>query len=254
MIPMSILSHRFPRSFPLLLTALLLAGCGTLTKLSEVGQPPRMTPTSNPTLDPTWRPVTMPMPSAQPAPTEPASLWRSGSRAFFKDQRAARVGDILTILVNLNDSGVLKNASSASRNGAESMGVTNLFGLENAIPVMLSGVDPSALVNTNSTGSSGGTGQIQRSESVTLRLAGVVTQVLPNGNLVVVARQQVRVNSELLSLTVSGVVRPADISSENTISDDRIAEERISYGGRGQLTNVQTPRWGQQLLNILLPF
>lgn len=237
-----------------LLLALLLGGCGVLTRLSEVGQPPSMTPTSNPTLDPTWRPVTMPMPAAQPAPTEAASLWRAGSRAFFKDQRAARVGDILTILVKLSDSGTLKNASSASRNGAESMGVPNLFGLENAIPIMLHGVNPADLVNANSNGSSGGTGQIQRSEAVTLSLAGVVTQVLPNGNLVVVARQEVRVNSELLDLSVSGVVRPEDISSENTINDDRIAEERISYGGRGQLTHVQTPRWGQQLMDILLPF
>ncbi len=242
------------RGLLLVLPALLLSGCGTLTRLSEVGQPPPMTPTANPTLDPTWRPVTMPMPNPQPAPTEPASLWRSGSRAFFKDTRAARVGDILTILVTINDNGTLKNASTANSNGSESMGIPNLFGLENAIPTMLSGVSSSALVNTNSTGASGGTGQIQRSEAMTLSLAGVVTQVLPNDNLVVVARQEVRVNSELMVLTVSGVVRPEDISSENTVADDRVAEERISYGGQGQLTDVQTPRWGQQLLNILLPF
>jgi flagellar L-ring protein FlgH len=242
------------RSLLLALPALLLAGCGTLTKLSEVGQPPPMTPTANPTTDPAWRPVTMPMPNPQPAPTEPASLLRSGSRAFFADQRAQRVGDILTILVTINDSGTLKDATTASSNGAESMGITNLFGLENAIPTMLSGVNPANLVNTNSTGASGGTGQIQRSEAVTLNLAGVVTQVLPNGNLVVVAHDEVRVNSELMVLTLSGVVRPEDITSENTINDDQIAEERISYGGQGQLTTVQTPRWGQQLLDILLPF
>lgn len=233
---------------------LMLQGCGVLSKLSQVGQPPPMTPTSNPTLAPNWRPVTMPMPTPEPAPTEPASLWRSGSRAFFKDQRAARVGDILTILVNMNDNGTVKDATTISNNGAESMGIANLFGLENAIPHMLTGVNPADLVNTNSTGSSGGNGQIKRSEAVTLSLAGVVTQVLPNGNLVVVARQQVRVNDELMTLSLSGVVRPEDISSENTIPDDRIAEERISYGGRGQLTNAQSPRWGQQLLNILLPF
>ncbi|HUA76293.1 MAG TPA: flagellar basal body L-ring protein FlgH [Acetobacteraceae bacterium] len=242
------------RDLMLVLPAFLLAGCGQLTRLSEVGQPPAMTPTANPTLDPAWRPVTMPMPNPQPAPTEPASLWRSGSRAFFKDTRASRVGDILTIIVTMNDSGTLKNATTASSNGSESMGIPNLFGLENAIPTMLSGVSSSALVNTNSTGASGGTGQIQRSEAVTLNLAGVVTQVLPNGNLVIVAHDEVRVNSELLVLTLSGVVRPEDITSENTINDDQIAEERVSYGGRGQLTDVQTPRWGQQLLNILLPF
>lgn len=242
------------RALALALPALLLAGCGTLSRISEIGEPPPMTPTANPTLTPAWRPVSMPMPTPEAAPTAPASLWRSGSRGFFADERAAHVGDILTILVTMNDSGTLKNATTASSNGSESMGVPNLFGLENAIPHMLNGVSSSNLVNTNSTGASGGTGQIQRSEAVTLNLAGVVTQVLPNGNLVVVARQEVRVNSELVALTVSGVVRPADISSNNTINDDQIAEERISYGGQGQLTDVQTPRWGQQLLDILLPF
>lgn len=242
------------RSLLLALPALLLAGCGTLTKLSEVGEPPPMTPTANPTASPTWRPVTMPMPNPQPAPSAPASLWRSGSRGFFADQRAHRVGDILTILVTINDSGTLKDATTANRNGSDSMGITNLFGLENAIPTMLSGVNPSNLVNTNSTGASGGTGEIQRSEAVTLNLAGVVTQVLPNGNLVVVADDEVRVNSELMVVKLSGVVRPEDITNENTVEDDQIAEERISYGGQGQLTTVQTPRWGQQLLNLLLPF
>ncbi|MDA8049607.1 MAG: flagellar basal body L-ring protein FlgH [Rhodospirillales bacterium] len=245
------------RPFLLLLVALLpgpLSACGALTQLSEIGRPPPMTPTQNPTLSPTWRPVTMPMPSPVPAPTEPASLWRSGSRGFFADQRATRVGDIVTVLVNMSDSGTLKNATSASRNGSNAMGITNLFGFENVLSRIGKNVGPASLVNTNGSGSSGGTGQIQRSEAVTLSLAGTVTQVLPNGNLVIAANQQVRVNSELVSLHLTGVIRPEDISSTNTINDDQIAEERISYGGTGQLTQVQTPSWGQQLLNILLPF
>ena len=89
---------------------------------------------------------------------------------------------------------------------------------------------------------------------MTLRLAGIVTQVLPNGNLVVTARQEVRVNSELRVLQVAGIVRPQDIASDNTVTHDRLADARISYGGEGQLTDLQTPRYGQQLMDILLPF
>ncbi len=228
----------------------LLPGCGSLQRLSEVGRPPTMTPSSDPTGDPSYRPISMPMPRPQTEPAEANSLWRQGSRAFFKDQRAANVGDIVTVLVNITDAATLKNVSSAQRAGAETVGVPNFFGLENKVR----GANVSSLVSTNTTGSATGTGSVQRNETVTLRLAGVVTQVLPNGNLAVAARQEVRVNSELRELRVSGVIRPQDIASDNTVLHDRMAEARISYGGRGQLTDVQTPRYGQQLLDILLPF
>lgn len=239
----------------LLLAATTLGGCGALQRLSEIGRPPGMTPTSDPTASPNWRPVTMPMPAKETLTAEADALWRPGSRAFFKDQRASRVGDIVTILVNMADTANLKDVTTANRTGSESMGMPNLFGLESALPHMLvNTINPSSLVSTNSANAAGGNGQIQRNESVTLRVAGVVTQVLPNGNLVVVAHQEMRVNSELRDLRVSGVIRPEDIASDNTIEHDRMAEARISYGGRGQLTDVQTPRYGQQLMDILLPF
>jgi flagellar L-ring protein precursor FlgH len=89
---------------------------------------------------------------------------------------------------------------------------------------------------------------------VTLRVAATVAQVLPNGNLVVTGRQQVRVNSELRDLSVGGVIRPQDIASDNTVRHDRLAEARIAYGGRGTISDVQRPRLGQELLDIILPF
>ena len=202
----------------------------------------------------TYRPMTLPMPNPQVAPPQANALWRNGSRAFFKDQRAAAVGDIITVLVNMTDAADVKDATAATRNGSETMGLPNLFGFETAIPHMLAGAAASSLVSTNSTNGNTGTGEIQRSETVTLSLAGVITQVLPNGNLVVAARQEVRVGDELRELQVSGVIRPQDIASDNTVQHDRMAEARIAYGGRGQLTDVQTPRWGQQVLDILLPF
>ena len=240
---------------PMAAAALTLTGCGTFQKLSEIGRPPVMTATADPTQDPRWRPVTMPMPHAEIVPREPASLWRSGSRAFFKDQRAAQVGDIVTVLVNMTDAANVQNATSATRTGTETEGLPNLFGLEAALPKILGkAVSASTLVNASSTNSNVGTGTIKRNETITLRLAGVITQVLPNGNLVVAARQEMRVNSELRELQVSGVIRPQDIASDNTVPHDRMAEARISYGGRGQLTDIQSPRYGQQALDILLPF
>jgi flagellar L-ring protein precursor FlgH len=235
----------------LCLAAALLSACGTLSRLSEVGRDPAMTPTEDPTKDPKWRPLTMPMPGLQPSPNEASSLWRSGSRAFFKDQRAAQVGDIVTVLVSMNDNANLKNVTSAARTSTETAGMPNFFGLEAIVP---KAVTPSTLVSASSGNNNTGTGQIQRTEAVTLRLAGIITQVLPNGNLVVAASQEFMVNSELRQLKVTGVIRPQDIASDNTVRHDRMAEARIAYGGKGQLTDIQRARWGQQMMDILMPF
>ncbi len=234
----------------LLALPLALAGCNTVSRLSEVGKPPELSPSADPTLDPSYRPMTMPMPAASTSVPEANALWRSGSRAFFKDQRAANVGDIVTVLVSMTDAANVQNNSDANRKSSETLGLPNLFGLERALPAgVLDSIIKAASANGNT-----GNGTIKRSELVTLRLAGVVTQMLPNGNLVVAARQQMRVNSELRELQVTGVIRPQDIASDNTVRHDRMAEARIAYGGRGQLTDLQTPRWGQQVLDIVLPF
>jgi flagellar L-ring protein FlgH len=235
----------------LLLCSVLLSGCGTLGRLSEVGRNPEMTPSGDPTKDPNWRPINLPMPAPQPQPAEANALWRSGSRAFFKDQRAAQVGDIVTVLVNMNDAANLKNTTSADRTGSETSGLPNFFGLEKMLPKT---VTASSLVSLNSENKNAGTGQIQRNEAVTLRLAGVVTQVMPNGNLAVAASQEFMVNGELRDLRVTGVIRPQDIASDNTVQHDRMAEARIAYGGRGTLTDLQRARWGQQMFDILMPF
>ncbi len=243
------------RATAAVLLALALPGCSTLSRLSEVGRQPQMSKVSDPTTDPNWRPVSMPMPRPQSVPAEANSLWRSGSRAFFKDQRAAQVGDIVTVLVNITDNAVLANQTTATRTGSESLGLPNLFGVESMLPKLITkALDVKNLVSSNSANSGVGVGAITRTETVTLRLAGVITQVLPNGNLVVAARQEVRVNAELRELQVSGVIRPQDIASDNTVIHDRMAEARIAYGGRGTLTDVQQPRYGQQLMDILLPF
>ncbi|MDL2170504.1 MULTISPECIES: flagellar basal body L-ring protein FlgH [Asaia] len=231
------------------LTVLLLLGsCTSLSDLTELGHPPRMTHTSDPTQSPDYRPVTMPMPPLQPPPTEVGSLWRSGSRAFFKDQRASQVGDLITINVNISDNAALNDNTTVAGSGSQTFGIPSFFGAQGKV------LSSSSALDTSSATANTGAGVIRRNETVTLALAGTVTQVLPNGNFVVVARQEVRINGELRQLMVSGVVRPQDITEDNIVTHDRIAEARISYGGRGQLTTVQNARWGQQIMNGVLPF
>lgn len=237
-------------------SALGLSGCNTIDRLSEVGDGPKISTIDNPVQKKDYRPVSMPMPAPEMATSNPNSLWRAGSRSFFKDQRAGEIGDILTVIVNIkNEKAELANSTSSSRGGSESVGVPALAGLEASVNKILPNtVDASSLISTDSSSSTSGTGTISRGESINIRLAAVILQVLPNGNLVIAGRQEVRVNYELRELTVTGVIRPQDIRSDNTIDWDKIAEARISYGGRGTISNVQQPRYGQQIFDIVFPF
>lgn len=195
------------------------------------------------------------MPQAEFAAHAPNSLWRQGSRAFFKDQRARQIGDLVTVKVRVTDRAELQNQTQRSRSGKDSLGVPNFFGIESNLPAILpDAVDPSSLVATNSQTQTQGAGSVRRSEQLSTNVATVVTQVLPNGNLVVEGKQEIRINFEVRELIVAGVVRPEDIESDNTIDSTKIAQARIAYGGRGQITDVQQPRYGQQVMDILLPF
>jgi flagellar L-ring protein precursor FlgH len=197
----------------------------------------------------------MPMPAPEPVDRDANSLWRSGSRAFFKDQRAAKVGDIITVNVNIADSAGIKNQTQRTRASNETAKATALAGYEASLGRMLpNAVDPTNLINANADSLSQGTGSIDRSEAIKIKVAAIVTQVLPNGNLVVHARQEVRVNAEMRELQIAGVIRREDIASDNTIAADKIAEARVAYGGRGTISDVQQPRYGQQLYDIFFPF
>jgi len=235
--------------------AAALAGCSAVDRIENIGAAPALAPIANPTASPGYRPVTMPMPAPEQVVYQPNSLWRTGSRAFFRDQRAARIGDILTVIINISDRAKVNNSTQRSRTNSESAAAPNLLGLETKLKHILpDGVDPSKLADVSSKGASAGAGTVDRKETVELTIAAVVTQVLPNGNLVIEGRQEVRVNYEVRELLVAGIVRPEDISNINTIQHTQIAEARISYGGRGQITDVQQPRYGQQLYDIIMPF
>ena len=246
----AVTTHAF-RIVSLALIGLTLAGCGAANRLKNVGREPALSAIDDPTTKAGYRPVQMPMPEPSAPHFNSNSLWRTGSRAFFKDQRAARVGDLLTVKVKISDKAEMENKTERTRSGNESMGVPNLFGIETKMP---SAMNPSSLVSTNSASSSAGEGKVDRSEALTTNVAAVVTQILPNGNMVIEGRQEIRVNFEIRELIVAGIVRPEDIQSDNVIDSNKIAEARIAYGGRGQITDVQQPRYGQQVMDIVLPF
>jgi len=237
------------------LMALTLAACGTATKLSQIGEQPPMTTIQDPQQQPGYRPVSLPMP--QPAVTEkrPNSLWQAGSRAFFKDQRAANVGDILTIIISFDEKGKFDNNTTLQRNSAITSAAPQLMGFQNQIQKILpSAANMSNLVEGSGTSNNVATTEASREEQVNLRVAAEVTQVLPNGNLVVQGRQEIRVNYEIRDLQIAGVLRPQDITAINTVTYDQLAEARISYGGRGQQMDMQQPRYGQQFFDIINPF
>jgi flagellar L-ring protein precursor FlgH len=234
------------------MAASLLSGCAAIERLRTIGEPPPLSAIDNPTARPGYKPVQMPMPAAQPAAYSPNSLWRNGSRAFFKDQRAHQVGDILTVKVNITDKANIDNETKRSRDSQDDSGIDNFFG-KTKVPIMNTPV-PTRIFTADSTTSTEGKGSVNRSEALETNVAAVVTQVLPNGNLVIEGRQEIRVNFEVRELIVAGVVRPEDIESDNTIQSTKIAQARIAYGGRGQITDVQQPRYGQQVLDVLLPF
>jgi flagellar L-ring protein precursor FlgH len=242
-----------PRILTIVLAASVLGGCSAIDRLKMIGEQPPLTPIENPVAQPGYKPVQMPMPAPQPASYNPNSLWRNGSRAFFKDQRAHQIGDILTVKVKITDQAKLENATARSRANSEDSGADNFFGKKN-LPIFTGVPVPGRLLTADSSSSSEGKGSIDRKEELTTNVAGVVTQLLPNGNLVIEGRQEIRVNFEVRELIVAGVVRPEDIESDNTIDSSKIAQARIAYGGRGQITDVQQPRYGQQVLDVLLPF
>ena len=235
-----------------ILLASLAAGCSAFERLRYTGEQPPLSSIENPTTQPGYKPVQMPMPTPQPATYNANSLWRNGSRAFFKDQRARQVGDILTVSVNITDKAAIANDTQRSRKNSEDSGVDNFFG-KNTLP-FVNATLPTRLLTADSEALSQGKGSVNRQEALRTNVAAVVTQVLPNGNLVVEGKQEIRVNYEVRELVVAGIVRPEDIQSDNTIESSKIAEARIAYGGRGQITDVQQPRYGQQVFDVVLPF
>ncbi len=248
---------RFALPSALMLGALLLSGCNTLDRLEAIGKTQEFTPVVNPSEQPNYRPISLPMPQPVATARQPSSLWRVGSRTFFRDIRARTVGDIVTVVVDFrNRSASLGGGLNRSQTDTQGAGLNSagsLFGLD--IQQALGGADPTSLFGTNSNLTSRRNATTNGTDAANqLRLAAVVMQTLPNGNMVIQGRQEFLVNYDMRELLVSGVIRPEDISSGNTIEYDKIAEARIAYGGRGQVKDIAQPRYGTQFMDIILPF
>src|SRR6266478_1763355 len=220
--------NRFILTGALLVILSAAGGCSAIDRITQIGEQPEL------------------------AAYNANSLWRNGSRAFFKDQRAARIGDILTVTVNFTDNANINNETKRDRTSKEDSGISDFIGAQTITQAHK--ILPGKLLTTDSTSKYDGSGSVDRKENLKTNVAAVVTQVLPNGNLVVEGKQEIRVNFEIRELIVAGIVRPEDIQSDNTIDSSKIAQARIAYGGRGQITDFQQPRYGQQFTDILLPF
>lgn len=218
----------------------------------------------DPQLVPEVNRVSVPLPRSEPnrrpKRAEASSLWSRGTSSFFDDQRAQNVGDILTVVINIKDNAQLKNQSERSRSGSQDLNNPGFFGYGGQIDKILPGVSADQLptggniVDLGNTSASAGAGSIKRDESINLRVAALIIKELPNGNFVIAGRQEVKVNSELRELRVAGIIRPEDISTANTVGYDKVAEARITYGGRGQISVVQQPRYGEDFLDVILPY
>ncbi|MFP4404050.1 flagellar basal body L-ring protein FlgH [Rhodosalinus sp.] len=229
----------------------LLAACST----APLGRPPEFTETPTGAERFAMLSPGLPAQIASPLPGRESSLWSAGQRSLLGDRRAMQRGDILTVVIEIDESAEISNESARGRRGSQSLGLPQLFGLpQRADAELPAGASLANAVELDSASEASGDGSVRRQEELTLRVAATVTDVLPNGVLEIHGSQQVRVNFELRELLVRGLVRPEDISRRNEITYDKIASARISYGGRGQITDMQQPRYGQQVLDAVLPF
>ena len=242
------------RSPSLLVLCLALAACGAQT----IGQPPEMTSIGRaedgapPILTAERAMLSVPPPQAARYAYQQASLWNTTPSGLLGDRRAQSLGDILTVVIEIDDEAEMRNSTSRTRKGSEEAGVEAFLGLGKVLPPGITKMSPE--VGFEGESEYKGNGSTRRNEKLTLRVAATVVEVLPNGHLVIQGDQEVRVNYELRDLQITGIVRPTDISRYNEIPYDRIAGARIAYGGRGQLTSAQQPRWGQQAVDRYMPY
>jgi len=241
-------------ALPLALAVPILGFLVACSSIKEAVKGPEMAPVGYPAALAPLDQKILAQANTPPPPTA-NSLWRNGARTFFSDQRASRPGDILTVLININDSAKTSNETTAGRTTSNNVGIPNLLGFESTLGKILpSTFNPASAISTSSKTSSDGAGAVNRQEQISLTIAAVVTSVLPNGNLVIQGTQEVQTNNDVRRLTVAGIVRPEDIASNNTILHTQIAEARINYGGRGDISRVQKTPALQSIMEKFSPF
>jgi len=249
---------KYTKISALLIASTLLSGCqGMLEKLDRIGEPPPMAVVVNPQEKPEYKPLSWPMPETAPPSKQYAnSLWQPGARTFFRDGRASRVGDILKVNVKINDKLQFNNQTEGKRTTTDQANAPALLGATNKIIKLLPHLspNPTELLSIDGDLSTKGTGTVSRQDILTTQVAALVTQMLPNGNMVIEGKQEITMNKDVREVAVKGVIRPQDINSDNTIESTQIAEARITYTGRGQMNDMQQPRWGGQVIDAIAPF
>jgi len=240
--------------YPTIVLTVLIA-LGACGRMDHLGKPPSFTPNTQSTEHVAMLFPGLPMHTQPQRNVDQSSLWSGGRESLLGDRRAMQKGDILTVVIEIDEKAEISNDTSRSRSGSEVLGIPQLFGLpqrvDEKLPIGASMADAVELVSESE---SSGNGSVKRKEKLTLRVAATVIDVLPNGVLSISGSQELRVNFEMRELLVSGFVRPEDIARQNEITYDKIASARVSYGGRGQITDLQQPRYGQQILDTVLPF
>jgi flagellar L-ring protein precursor FlgH len=238
---------------PLVAALMILAPLGACSTVREAVRGPELAPVGYPAaLAPMEQKMVV---RDTPQPASANSLWRVGARTFFNDQRASKVGDILTVQIEIDDSAKTSNETTTSRTSGITAGIPHLLGLESSLGKILpGGFDPANALSTNSKTTQDGAGAVNRQEKISTTVAAVVSAVLPNGNLVIQGTQEVKTNNDVRQMTLAGIVRPEDITSSNTIKHTQIAELRLSYGGRGDVSRVQKTPAGQSLIERFSPF
>lgn len=229
-----------------------LSACG---RTGPIGKAPDFTPTSQTAEHHAMFNPGLPVLQERRRQIDQASLWRGDRQSLLGDRRAVRRGDILTVVIEIDEKAEISNSTKRARDGSESLGIPGLFGIPQRMNRRLpEGASMDQAVSINASSNSSGSGSVRRNEKLTLRVAATIVDVLPNGVLALSGAQEVRVNFEMRELLVSGYVRPEDISRQNEVTYDKIASARVSYGGRGQISDMQQPRVGQQVLDAVLPF
>ncbi len=186
-----------------------------------------------------------------PAPLSPGSSFVPGSRLgdLARDFRANRPGDIVTIVVQDSASAVNKGVTTATRKSSANASISSLAGPTKAAGALAS------LAGLNGQSQLQGQGETSRTNTLSTSLSARVTEVLPNGDLVVEGTKQVAVNSERQTVTVRGVIRWNDLSPTNLIRSDRIAQLEVRVAGKGVVEDVvRRPNILYRLLLGVLPF
>lgn len=238
----------------IIFVTIVLSGCTeTKRRLQEVGTTPRLSMIENPITAPNYQPI-IPMPHTATTPPSSPSLWREGATSFFRDYRANQIGDIVKIIINIDDNATFDNQTSSTVQHKKQLGINKILGVEGEIRNLIPGADPTNLLNLSSTNNfTAPKSEIKREEKINFTVPAIVVQVLPNGHLVLQGRQEIRLNNEIRQIIVAGIARPEDIDNNNMINSERLTETRISYGGEGDISEAQRPGYGAQIINAL-PF